>query len=159
MNEIIYKKYNLELVEESKDVYPSVQVQYIKNKKVSSSAVVNEINKVIKLNKKPEEHLILICLNTKNYINGIFEVSHGGIDSTTCRISNILKRALLTNSNKIIISHNHPSGDPSPSKYDYRFTNDLYDVAQLVGIELVDHIIVGRDDYISLLHERKVGVT
>lgn len=158
MNEIIYKKYNLELVEESKDVYPSVQVQYIKNKKFSSSAVVNEINKVIKLNKKPEEHLILICLNTKNYINGIFEVSHGGIDSTTCRISNILKRALLTNSNKIIISHNHPSGDPSPSKSDYRFTDDLYDAAQLVGIELVDHIIIGRDDYISLLHERKVGV-
>lgn len=158
MNEIIYRKYNLELVEENKKTYNSVLVHYSENKQVTSSIVVNEINKVIKLNKKPEEHLILICLNTKNYINGIFEVSHGGIDSTTCKISNILKRALLTNSNKIIISHNHPSGDPSPSKADYRFTDTLYDAAKLVDIELIDHIIVGGDDYISLLHERKVGV-
>lgn len=158
MNKIIYKKYNLELVEENTDIYDSVLVHCIEDKQVCSSIVVNEINKIINLNKKPEEHLILICLNTKNYINGIFEVSHGDINSITCKISNILKRALLTNSSKIIISHNHPSGDPSPSKADYRFTDTLYDAAKLIDIELIDHIIVGRDDYISLLHERKVGV-
>lgn len=158
MNKTIYKRYNLELVEENKNMYDSVLVQYIENKKVSSPAVVNEINKIFKLNKKAEEYLILICLDSKNHINGMFEVSHGGVNSTMCKISNILKRALLTNSNKIIISHNHPSGDTAPSKVDYVFTDKLYDAAKLVGIELLDHIIISRNGFVSLLLERKAGV-
>ena len=150
MNKTLYKRYTLELVEENKDTYTSIQ---IKDKKVASILVATEINKIFKLNRKPEEFLILLCLNSKNYINGVFEISHGDIDNVTTSISNILKRALLVNSNKIIICHNHPSGDISPSKADYNFTDRLFDAADLIGIHLLDHIIIGDSKFESIFNK------
>lgn len=155
MTRTIYKRYTLELVEESSQKYISIQ---IKNKQVSSPVIVNEVNKIFKLNKKAEEYVILICLDSKNYINSIFEISHGGIDSANIEISNILKRALLSNSPKIILCHNHPSGDVSPSKKDYILTDQLYDASETVGIKLLDHIIIGHNKYKSLLLDRKGAV-
>ena len=122
MNKKLYNRYNLELVAENDEVYNSIQ---IKNKQVSSPIIVNEINRIFKLDRKAEEYVILICLDSKNYINSIFEISHGGIASASLDISNILKRALLSNSPKIILCHNHPSGDVSPSKKDYILTDQL----------------------------------
>lgn len=76
--------------------------------------------------------------------------------TTTAPIANILKRALLVNSNKIIICHNHPSGDLTPSQSDYIFTDHLYDAAELIGIKLLDHIIIGNnDDYNSILGKKE----
>ena len=122
MNKKLYNRYNLELVAENDEDYNSIQ---IKNKQVSSPIIVNEINRIFKLDRKAEEYVILICLDSKNYINSIFEISHGGIASANLDISNILKRALLSNSPKIILCHNHPSGDGSPSKKDYILTDQL----------------------------------
>ena len=56
---------------------------------------------------------------------------------------------------KIILIHNHPSGDPKPSKSDYKVTDRIYEAAQLMGIQLLDHIIIGDGSYQSLLLERK----
>lgn len=155
MNKKLYNRYNLELVAESDEEYNSIQ---IKNKQVSSPIIVNEINRIFKLDRKAEEYIILICLDSKNYINSIFEISHGGIAAANLEISNILKRALLSNSPKIILCHNHPSGDVTPSKMDYRITDQLYDAAALIGIKLLDHIIIGRDTYNSLLLDGKEDV-
>ena len=155
MNKKLYNRYNLELVAENDEDYNSIQ---IKNKQVSSPIIVNEVNKIFKLNKKAEEYVILICLDSKNYINSIFEISHGGIDAANIQISNILKRALLSNSPKIILCHNHPSGDVSPSKKDYILTDQLYDASETVGIKLLDHIIIGHNKYKSLLLDRKGAV-
>ena len=77
--------------------------------------------------------------------------------STAAPVANILKRALLTNSNKIIICHNHPSGNLTPSKSDYQLTDRLHAAASLIGIQLLDHIIIGNNnDYKSILN-KKVG--
>ncbi len=155
MNKKLYNRYNLELVAENDEDYNSIQ---IKNKQVSSPIIVNEINRIFKLDRKAEEYVILICLDSKNYINSIFEISHGGIASANLDISNILKRALLSNSPKIILCHNHPSGDVSPSKKDYILTDQLYDASETVGIKLLDHIIIGHNKYKSLLLDRKGAV-
>lgn len=155
MNKKLYNRYNLELVAENDEDYNSIQ---IKNKQVSSPIIVNEINRIFKLDRKAEEYVILICLDSKNYINSIFEISHGGIASASLDISNILKRALLSNSPKIILCHNHPSGDVSPSKKDYILTDQLYDASETVGIKLLDHIIIGHNKYKSLLLDRKGAV-
>lgn len=153
MNKTIYKRFNIELVEEGQEQYESIK---IKNTKITSTQIATQVNKIFRLNRKPEEYLILLCLNTKNYINGIFEVSHGNDMTTTAPIANILKRALLVNSNKIIICHNHPSGDLTPSQSDYIFTDHLYDAAELIGIKLLDHIIIGNnDDYNSILGKKE----
>lgn len=154
MNKTIYKRFNIELVEESQEQYESIE---IKDTKVASTEIAAQVNKIFRLNRKPEEYLILLCLNTKNYINGIFEISHGNDMSTAAPVANILKRALLTNSNKIIICHNHPSGNLTPSKADSQLTDRLHAAASLIGIQLLDHIIIGNNnDYKSILN-KKVG--
>lgn len=154
MNKTIYKRFNIELVEESQEQYESIE---IKDTKVASTEIAAQVNKIFRLNRKPEEYLILLCLNTKNYINGIFEISHGNDMSTAAPVANILKRALLTNSNKIIICHNHPSGNLTPSKADYQLTDRLHAAASLIGLQLLGHIIIGNNnDYKSILN-KKVG--
>lgn len=157
MYRTIYKRYSLELVEESSEQYNTKKLKDINTPLNSTSIAVTEINNIFRLNKRAEEYMILVCLDTKNYISGIFEVGHGGINEMSIATSNILKRALLINSNKIILCHNHPSGDVTPSKIDYTFTKKLQEAAELVGIQLIDHIIIGKDDYNSLLFGKKGG--
>lgn len=155
MEKTIYKRFNIELVEEGQEQYESIEIS---DKVITSTIVATEVNKIFRLNRKPEEYLILLCLNAKNYINGIFEVSHGNDMSTAAPVANILKRALLVNSSKIIICHNHPSGNLTPSKADYQFTDQLFDAAALIGIQLLDHIIIGNNNECNSILNEKVGV-
>ena len=155
MNKTIYKRFNIELVAEDQEKYESIKV---KDKQINSSEIATQVNKIFRLNRKPEEYLILLCLNSKNYINGIFEVSYGNNMSISLPVANILKRALLVNSSKIIICHNHPSGNLTPSKEDYQLTDQLYDAAALIGIQLLDHIIIGNNDDHNSILNKKVGV-
>ncbi len=106
MYKTLYRKYHLELVAESDEEY---QCQQVVKEKVLSSTVAYEINKAFNLNKRPEESFILLCLNSANYIEGVFEVARGFINFVTIEIGSIFKRAFLCNASKIIICHNHPS--------------------------------------------------
>ena len=97
----------------------------------------------------PEEYLYLIALNTRNRVLGIFEVSHGDSEKTLVSIPQILTRALLVGSKRIIIMHNHPSGDVTPSSFDSSFTNDLNKACDVLKIKFEDHLIVSEKTYIS----------
>lgn len=103
----------------------------------------------LRMHEESEEYLYMICMNTKNKIIGVFEVSHGNVNSSIFGVREILQKALLANAVSIIMIHNHPSGDPSPSREDIKVTERLAEAAKLVGIELLDHIIVG-EKYVSL---------
>lgn len=103
----------------------------------------------LRLHEESEEYLYMICMNVKNKIIGVFEISHGNVNSSIFSVREILQKALLANAVSIIVMHNHPSGDPSPSREDIKVTERLGEAAKLVGIELLDHIIVG-DKYCSL---------
>lgn len=103
------------------------------------------------LNVKAEEYTYALCLDTAlQHIQGIFEISHGSIDCSILSPREVLIRALLCGASRIIILHNHPSGNPSPSKEDIHLTRKMDDACQLIGIPLVDHIIVGHNRYCSL---------
>jgi len=78
----------------------------------------------------------------------------GGMDNCQVDIKNIFKHALLTNASCIICFHNHPSGDSSPSKEDFRITGRIKEAGELLGVSLMDHIIIGDGEYYSL---RKMG--
>ena len=96
-----------------------------------------------RLNKQSEEYVYMIALNTKCRPLGIFEVSHGAVNSSICNPREIFIKALLCGASGIILAHNHPSGDPTPSKEDERVYKRIKDAGNIIGIELLDNIIVG----------------
>lgn len=125
--------------------------RYDVNKRIQSPDDVYEVlKKVIKANEYPEENLWLITLNTKNNITGIFTVSTGSLNTSIVHPREVFKRALIQNAAAIIICHNHPSGDATPSREDVEITKRLYEAGEVLGVRLLDHIIAGEDRYISL---------
>lgn len=97
-----------------------------------------------------EEYLYMMCLNTKNEVIGVFRVSQGNISSSIVHPREVFKRACIMNSASIIIAHNHPSGNPQPSKEDIDITRRLVECGKILGIDVLDHIIIGEDKYVSL---------
>ncbi|KRQ88140.1 hypothetical protein ABG79_00310 [Caloramator mitchellensis] len=97
-----------------------------------------------------KEILRLILLNTKNYVIDIKDISVGSLNSSIVHPREVFNEAIRRSSSSIIICHNHPSGDPEPSSEDINITRRLYEVGKLVGIDLLDHIIIGDGCYISL---------
>ena len=91
------------------------------------------------------EQMIAISLDTKNQPTNVSVVSIGTLNVSLCHPREIFKVAILSNANSIIISHNHPSGDTSPSHEDIQITERLSEVGKLMGIPLIDHIIMGED--------------
>ena len=96
------------------------------------------------------EIMKLVVLNTKNIIQKIINISLGATNSVSVEPKEILLEAIKCQANKIILIHNHPSGDPTPSKDDYRFTDRIYECADIMGIELLDHIVIGNMNYESI---------
>lgn len=103
-----------------------------------------------------QENLVLFCLDTKSNVNSYSIVHRGTINQSIVHPRDIFQRALLSNATRIIIAHNHPSGNPKPSDADNRVTERMVLAGELMGIELLDHIIVGSDDYYSYREEGKL---
>jgi DNA repair protein RadC len=97
-----------------------------------------------------KEHLKVIFLNTKNYVIDIKDLSIGSLNASVVHPREIYSEAIRKSCSSIIICHNHPSGDPSESQEDINITRRLYEVGKLVGIELLDHVIIGDGNFISL---------
>ena len=129
-------KYRLELVKESSKIYEVDKIS-------SPTDVRDYIEEVFRLSSQAEEVLVLLVLDTKNNVTGAFEVSRGSLDASIVHPREVFKRALLLNGNSIIIAHNHPSGDPSPSKEDIEITRRLVEGGNILGIGVLDHLIIG----------------
>lgn len=97
----------------------------------------------------------VIILNSKNIVLKIINVAIGGTNFACLSPKEILAEAVKMQAPKIILVHNHPSGDPTPSKDDYRITDRIYESADIMGIELLDHIVIGDGTFKSILFERK----
>lgn len=104
----------------------------------------------IRLHEESEEYLYMACLNTKNKVTSVFELSHGNVNSSIVGIREMFQKALLANAVSIIVMHNHSSGDCSPSREDVNITKKMKEAGDLIGIEVLDHIIVGENNYCSL---------
>ena len=139
MEKRIFTKYKLQLVKESAGKYEV-------DKKITCPRDVKEVLiNVVNLHLECEEVFILITLDTKNVVNGIFEVSRGVLNSALIHPREVFKRAILQNSNSIMVAHNHPSEDTTPSKEDINITQRLIESGKILGIEVLDHIIIGNE--------------
>lgn len=91
----------------------------------------------------------MLCLSTKHRVIAYHEVSRGTLDSTLVHPREVFKAALLSNSAAIVVCHNHPSGDPTPTIDDMDVTRRLVVTGDLLGIPVLDHIVVGEGRYFS----------
>lgn len=97
-----------------------------------------------------KEYLKGIFMNTKNLVIDIKDLSIGSLNSSIVHPREVFCEAIKNSSSSIIVCHNHPSGDPTPSQEDINITKRLYEVGKIVGIDLLDHIIIGDGIYVSL---------
>lgn len=103
----------------------------------------------MRIHEEPEEYMYMICMNTKNRVVGVFEISHGNVNSSVVGVREVFQKALLANAVSIILIHNHPSGDCTPSREDINITKRLVEAGHLIGIEVLDHLVIG-EKYCSL---------
>lgn len=96
------------------------------------------------------EHLVALFLNSKNQVLLKDTISIGTLTSSQVHPREVFKNAIRRNASAIILVHNHPSGDPTPSKSDLKTTLRLKEVGEIVGIEVLDHLIIGDNKFISL---------
>lgn len=91
-----------------------------------------------------------LLLNTKNEVLKIVDVATGGLDATLAMPRDVFRQAVRDAASAVIVCHNHPSGDPEPSREDVRITERLRDAAEIIGLRFLDHIVFGDDRFVSL---------
>jgi DNA repair protein RadC len=91
------------------------------------------------------EHFVVILLDQKHGVIGINTVSVGSLTASVVNPREVFKPAILANAAAIICGHNHPSGDPQPSREDRAITTKLFDAGKLLGIDVLDHVIIGAE--------------
>ena len=97
-----------------------------------------------------QEHLRVLLLDTRNQLIRITEVYQGSLNTSLIRIGEIFKDAVRSNAASIIVVHNHPSGDPTPSPEDIAVTRAMVEAGQLLDIEVLDHLVIGTGRFVSL---------
>ena len=91
----------------------------------------------------------------KNILMKIKDIAIGGGNFVTASIKSVLNEAVKIDATKIIIIHNHPSGDPTPSKQDIEFTQNVEQASKILGIQLLDHIVIGNTNYVSIFNQKE----
>ncbi len=97
-----------------------------------------------------QEQLRVVILDTKNHILGSSLVYQGGLNATVVRLGDCFREAVRLGASALILVHNHPSGDPTPSPEDVHLTAEAAKAGELLGIEVLDHLVIGRPNFVSL---------
>jgi DNA repair protein RadC len=126
------------------ECYPEEDKTAIKN----PENVLKEVGS--RLKGKKREHFLTLLLNTRNKVIGVAPVSIGSLDSSIVHPREVFKEAISASAASVIFVHNHPSGDPQPSEDDIKLTRRLVEAGNIVGIEVLDHVIVADRSYVSL---------
>ncbi len=120
-----------------------------KNKLVFNSPSIIANHYMEDLRHKEVEEFIMLALNNKSVLLDEFVISKGTVNSSFASPREIFIQALRVKAVNIIVMHNHPSGDPTPSKNDIITTNNILQAGNILGIKLIDHIIIGDNEYVS----------
>lgn len=107
-----------------------------------------------KMRFEKQEILKVVVLDNKNNLLKIKDIAIGSGNFAVATIKSVLNEAVKIQAPKIILVHNHPSGDPTPSKADLEFTERVRQGAELLGIQLTDHIVIGKTKYVSIFSQR-----
>jgi DNA repair protein RadC len=104
-----------------------------------------------------QEHLRVLLLNTRHELLAIREIYSGNVSSAVVRVAEVFRPAIRDNAPFIIVVHNHPSGDPTPSEDDVRVTRDLVEAGKLLGVEVLDHVVIGAGNRFVSLNQKGLG--
>ena len=97
-----------------------------------------------------KEHFLVLLLDTRGQVTKISEVSVGTLDSSIVHPREVFKEAISASAASVIFCHNHPSGDPEPSEDDIKLTERMVQAGEVMGIDVLDHIIIGDKQHLSL---------
>lgn len=125
-----------------------LEMPYVDRDVIRSPHDVFEILKNMRYETK--ERFMILCLNTKNQVIAIPTISVGNLDSSLVHPREVFKEAMKYAVSSIILAHNHPSGDPTPSREDMQITSRLVKAGNILSIEVLDHIVIGDNKYVSL---------
>lgn len=112
-------------------------------------------SEILDLENAAEEYCYVLALDNKCKLKGLYEVGHGTVDVSIVDVRGIFQKALFLGASKIILMHNHPSGDPAPSADDVKLTQRVKSAGEILDIQLLDHVVVGYRSYESL---REIGL-
>lgn len=144
--------YRMELDEQSLPVMVREEATYCIDGrcKYGNPDKMYELAKSIRLPERAEEYLYIACPDGSSHCIGLCEVSHGTVNSSLVKGREVFQRALLMGAVSIVLIHNHPSSDTTPSNADIEATKNLIEAGKLIGVPVLDHLIVGRHGYTSL---------
>lgn len=108
-----------------------------------------------KMRFEKQEILKVVILDNKNNLLKIKDIAIGSGNFAVATIKSVLNEAVKIQASKIILVHNHPSGDPTPSTADLQFTEKVRQGAEILGIQLADHIVIGKTKYVSIFSQRR----
>ncbi len=112
----------------------------------------NEVSALVRgrLKGKKKEHFLALLLDTRGQLIKVAEISVGSLDTSVVHPREVFKEAMSASASSVIFVHNHPSGDPEPSEDDIKLTKRLAQAGEIMGIEVLDHLIIGDKNYLSL---------
>ncbi len=141
----------------------AIKIKTIKQINLSTSKVTDELvtitcpkdvyNICRSIATNAQEHLVVICLNTKNNVISINDVFRGTINQIVIHPREVFYPAVQCLANSVILVHNHPTGDVTPSLADIETTRKLVNIGEMLGIPLIEHVIVGGESYRSIMSE------
>jgi DNA repair protein RadC len=102
-----------------------------------------------------QEHMRVVLLNQRNQVLGVPEIYRGSVNTSLVRVGELFREAVRQNCPAIVLVHNHPSGDPTPSNDDVAVTKQAAEAGRLLDIEVLDHVIIGQGRYYSLKEQGK----
>jgi DNA repair protein RadC len=105
---------------------------------------------ILQMGRLEREELRVVLLDTKNHVLRVSTIYQGNVSSSLVRVGELFRDAVRLNATSVILAHNHPSGDPTPSPDDLHLTAEALAAGRLLDIDLLDHLVVGHDAYVSL---------
>jgi DNA repair protein RadC len=105
---------------------------------------------ILQMGRLEREELRVVMLDTKNHVLRVATVYQGNVSSSLVRVGELFRDAVRLNASGVILVHNHPSGDPTPSPDDLHLTAEALAAGRLLDIDLLDHLVIGHDAYVSL---------
>ena len=141
----------MEIYKTSIKLVRETTAQYSNNNIKNITDIIKLVDNIEDIKNNDVENAYIICLNNKNVPVNYSLIAKGTINASMIDPKTIFKTILLSNASAFIMIHNHPSGDPTPSKQDYEITNILEKASKLLDIKFLDHIVIGNDNYISCI--------
>lgn len=134
-----------------------IELKLFREKTVPYSGSINSAANVYEmfsgLSHKVQEEMQSLYLDTKNRVVGYYQVAKGSTNIAHMKAADVVRPALMLNATSFILIHNHPSGDPEPSREDILLTETMKKAAGLFGITLLDHIVIGDERFRSLAED------